>query len=368
MDELKFVRVENSKLIVSDDAGELHRVPVDDMLVSAIRQIARSGHQSKASPKEIQSLIRAGKSASEVASITGADLDDVERFEAPVVAEREFVLENALRVTLVLNPADSHANFSSFGAVIQDHLDELHAADIAWTAWKDEALGWIISLAFTSRDVAHHALWLFDHKKNVLTPHNNDATSLSKQGTVGDRLIPKLRAVDVANSADRFDSGAFASIDASPTLSPVEDTHREEIVPDNDAFEEPLEEFERRQIIEERAVSREDASVDYGQTADLLDALRKRRGERDSQPQPTIAVTDPPVAPEFDTDVIPAGRLNPTQPLDEGYPQPAAVEDVQGQDEASPNDSGKVGAKRGRQGMPSWDDILFGTKSDEDPF
>lgn len=359
MQELKFVRTEDGSLVVTDDVGEFYKVLVDDAVLSGIRHIARGDQQSKASPKEIQALIRTGKSTVEVAELTGASLEDVERFAAPVLDEREFILENALRVTVVTNPADSHTHSTSFGAAMAERLDGLSAQGIAWSAWKDDIDGWLIAVDFTSREVAHHALWSFDHRKNVLTPKNADATSLSKQGEVGDRLIPKLRAVEVQENSERFDSGAFRPEVATSTIDPVHEEHHEEVELAPEAFDSPEEDLARRQHIEERAVAREEEPVDFGQTADLLDALRRRRGERDSQPQPVLSTIDagltpPPAhAPAMETPA-PAATSEPeieaTQPLD-----------------LDANDSGKVGNKRGRQGMPSWDDILFGTRSEEDP-
>jgi len=356
MQDLKFVRIENDCLVVADDLGELYSVAVDDAVLSGIRQVAKGDHQSKVSPALIQSLIRAGKSATEVAAETGADPADVERFEAPVIAEREFVLENAQAVTVVTNPADSHTNATTFGAAMTERLAALSASATRWSAWRDPQLGWMIGLEFSSHDVAHHAQWLFDHKKRVLEPHNADAKSLSKQGDVGDRLIPKLRAVENTGAQERFDSGAFQPQPNHPTeadtavLAPAErDLASDTGVNEHPAaFTEPLDEQERREIIESRAVTREQTPVDFGETADLLEALRKRRGERDSQPQPRLDAEPEPLEPAA------------TQPLASIETLPDRADQAETTDEQP--------ARRGRQSVPSWDDILFGTRSDEDPF
>lgn len=351
MQELKFVRTENGTLIVTDEVGEFYQVVVDDAVLSGIRQLARGEQPSKASPKEIQSLIRAGKSAPEVAELTGAELADVERFEVPVVAERQFILENALRVTVVTDHTENHTNATTFGAAMHTRLEGLSAQRIAWSAWRDEEDGWLVSCEFSSHDVNHLAVWSFDHKKSVLAPHNEDATTLSKQGVVGDRLIPKLRAVEVPVNSERFDSGAFRPNLGSPTpvdTEVVEPLQHEHIEVSESAFESPEEESARRFSVEELAVTRDEAPVDFGQTADLLDALRRRRGERDSGPQPVLPVAE--AADEVLATAEDVNDLGATQPLS-----------------SDANDSGKIGGKRGRQGVPSWDDILFGTRSDEDP-
>lgn len=356
MQDLKFVRVENGRLVVSDDVGELYGVVVDDAVLSGIRQVSRGDHQSKVAPARIQGLIRAGKSAQEVAAETGADPEDIERFAAPVLAEREYVLETAHRVTVVTNPADSHGNSTTFGAAMDERLAQLAATGVSWSAWRDEHAGWMVSVDFQSRDVAHHALWLFDHKRHVLEPHNADAKSLSKQGDVGDRLIPKLRAVENTGAQERFDSGAFQAPPVTPTEADTAVLRDpEELVPTGSGMDahpasyvEPLAEQERREGIEARAVTREEQPVDFGETADLLEALRKRRGERDSQPQP---------------------RLEPAKVvIDAEHTQPLAPVEALPQQNSSSEATDEQPVRRGRQSVPSWDDILFGTRSDEDPF
>jgi hypothetical protein len=359
MQELKFVRTEEGSLVVADEVGELYKVIVDDAVLSGIRHLARGDQHSKASPKAIQALIRAGKSTAEVAALTGADLSDVERFEVPVIAEREFILENALRVSVVADQSDAHGSLTTFGAAMHQRFESLGAHSVAWAAWRDEVDGWLIAADFTSHDVAHHALWKFDHKKSVLAPHNEDATTLSKQGVIGDRLIPKLRAVETVESNERFDSGAFR-----PDIQPSTTVDTEVIEPEmleyvdvaEELFDSPDEQNARRTSIEELAVTRDDEPVDFGQTADLLDALRRRRGQRDSGPQPVVS-SAPDVAPTLSA--TPEASAVTTDRADD----PAETQPL----EADANDSGKLGNRRGRQGVPSWDDILFGTRSDEDP-
>ncbi|MDO5683711.1 MAG: septation protein SepH, partial [Propionibacteriaceae bacterium] len=47
-------------------------------------------------PREIQARIRAGESLEEVARLSGASADRIERFATPVLAEREYVTGVAL--------------------------------------------------------------------------------------------------------------------------------------------------------------------------------------------------------------------------------------------------------------------------------
>ncbi len=392
MDELRVVRREDQSLIVANDAGEEYRLIVDSSVLAELRHLARqAGGRARVNPREIQSLVRAGKSHDEISRLTGADESDIERYEEPVLAERRFILQSAQGVAVRTSPSEDGEE--QFGAVIAERLIGLSATGVEWTSWRDEEAGWMIGLDFDSHDVSHHAVWSFEHRKGVLSPVTPDAVTLSKQGDVGDRLIPKLRAVDAADSRDRFDSGAF---DHEQLLSAEEEQPESDPEVDDDtvpagslsaATEAALraghpstgsipvvnhdDEFARRREIDQRAISTpEDERPDLGQTADLLDALRRRRGAREephpgdersdrddeaAPPQPVqLRGVDQPVeASESETverrDERPSEEQKPEAPK----PEPRAPE------------QGRRG--KGRTSIPSWDDILFGTRSEEDP-
>ncbi|UOQ58618.1 septation protein SepH [Leucobacter allii] len=408
MDELRFVRREDLSLIVADDAGEEHRLVVDDAVLSELRHLSRRERDaSKVRPREIQALIRAGKSRAQVAEATGLEEADIERYEEPVLAERRYILERAHAVPV---RTDAEADEDQrFGAVIAERLIALGADTSEWSSWKDEETGWMISLEFISHDVAHQAIWAFEHRKSALSPVNSDAVSLSKQGDVGDRLIPKLRAVDNASETGRFDSGAFdtsqlpiqrgdagdpAAVDSAPVASP-------EAEPEVQAEPvDPQAEYARRREIDQRAIKTvEHEPEDLSQTADLLDALRKRRGERDrsrgaqqtTAASETDAVTGSPAAAGEaseaappDPDAGPPEASTPAAPRSiwqgagvsrersvEAAPAPpapvAAAPEPGDAERGQAAPSPERAAKKGRASIPSWDDILFGTRSDEDP-
>ncbi|MEV8338925.1 septation protein SepH [Leucobacter sp. NPDC077196] len=415
MDELRFVRRDDRSLIVANDAGDEFRFVVDDAALSELRHLGRRERlPGKVGPREIQALIRAGKTRAQVASETGLDDVDIERYEEPVLAERRYILERAHAVP-VRTEAQDDGN-QQFGAVISERLSTLGSDTNEWSSWRDEERGWMVSLEFISRDVAHRAVWTFDHRKGVLSPINPDAVNLSKQGDVGDRLIPKLRAVDTAERSGRFDSGAFDAdglpsgvsederADADPALEPAEDP--------NAPLSDPNAEFARRREIDQRAISSDaEAPADLSQTADLLDALRKRRGERDQgkrhdggtgselQPQEldlaALEIDDADDAAESGSareapSPERAGRApQPQNAAPEAPPAPRSIWSTAGVSGAArgsgspaaerqepaqgpPEPTGVApdserSSKKGRASIPSWDDILFGTRSDEDP-
>ena len=408
MDELRFVRRDDRSLIVANDAGDEFRFIVDDAALSELRHLARREREpGKAGPREIQALIRAGKTRAEVASETGLEDADIERYEEPVLAERRYILERAHAVPVRTEAHDG--SDERFGAVIAERLAALGSETNEWVAWRDEERGWMVSLEFTSHDVGHRAVWTFEHRKGVLSPINPDAVNLSKQGDVGERLIPKLRAVDSSERSGRFDSAAFDT-DGLPNEQVDEGQAAPESTQGEEGAEasqhpltDPNAEFARRREIDQRAISSDaEAPADLSQTADLLDALRKRRGERD-QGKRQEAVDTPLQPQELDLaalsdsdDADSAGSRSTGDALPEGaHPsfanaaptdqpsaprsiwssagvtgtRPSAPAAVPEGPEPSPEapEALERTPKKGRASIPSWDDILFGTRSDEDP-
>ncbi|QYM76153.1 septation protein SepH [Leucobacter luti] len=425
MDELRFVRREDQTLIVANDADQEFRLVVDDAVLSELRALSRRERDtSKVRPREIQALIRAGKTRAEIVAQTGLDESDIERYEEPVLAERRYVLERAHAVPV---RAEAHADSDQrFGSVIQERLISLGADASEWSSWRDEETGWMIGLEFISHDVAHRAVWAFEHRKGALSPITPDAVNLSKQGEVGDRLIPKLRAVDTADGATRFDSGAFdanevaSAVAEAPTVeladasSPAAQDSPSDAV--QDATPESVEaDYERRREIDQRAIKTSEAlPVDLSQTADLLDALRRRRGERDEANRAAalaeVAETAAPETPGADVggeaqlelpeptpppseararsiwgasgvsgsapprgsrSEAPAAPANATKPLPKAPRSPAeslaAAPNSEAPAPEKAEDTQEKLPKKGRASIPSWDDILFGTRSDEDP-
>ena len=330
MQDLRIVSVEDGSLMLVADDGSRFRLAIDETLHARVRQsVPDSGTGRKLSPKEIQAHIRAGLSSIEVARITGSSIEYIERFEGPVLAERAFVIDSALAVPVHTAGDDPLAAARTFGSAIIERLREVDGADERWASWK-EPTGWVVGLSFTANEVEHDARWQFDPRKHTLSPVNAEAIRLSQQGAAPEPLIPRLRAVAPSTSdeptpvttRERFDSDAFrvdpASIaEATPSIAPMG-----------------------------MRSAPEDDDIAGNRTADLLEALRRRRGERESvmvddldvrgqHATGTVRLLDVPIGDDDD-----AGTARQTGPIPRG--------------------------KKARPAMPSWDEIVFGTRPDED--
>lgn len=345
MEQLKVIGTEDDVLVLATESGERFSLAIDDVLRIELRRARRDRERDteavRPSPREIQSHIRAGLSAQEVAELLGARVEDVARFEGPVLAEREHVVGQALAVPVLLGAELDPDVHPTFGGAVRVKLAEAGASGERWTSWK-EATGWVVKLEFASNDVDHDARWGFDPRRSTLSPLNADAIQLSRQGSLPEGLIPRLRALDAAPAKDdtRFDSGAFG-----PRRLPEADM-------DTPELHEPV-----APAVAQAAIKRADpTSVTSSETADLLEALRRRRGQREPLPgaeEVTPARSHAPVA-LFDA-------------LEPGYDE-TSIDRVDG---AGPGNGEQgtlaetAGRRKGRTSMPSWDQIVFGARTEE---
>ena len=98
--------LDGRSLIVTTDDGEELQIAADDRLRAAIRgDRPRLGQleiemKTSLSPRDIQTRIRAGESLEDVTRLAGIPLDRVERFAAPVLAEREHIAAVAMSASV----------------------------------------------------------------------------------------------------------------------------------------------------------------------------------------------------------------------------------------------------------------------------
>lgn len=323
---MKVVDVDGLVLIVSNEEGVEYRVNVDEATLRRLRHSHSSHEGPKVSPREIQSQLRAGLSPEEVSALTGATAEQIERYEGPVLAEKEFIISSAQTVpTQHQFESETGSISSEFGSLIRHRLLELAASSERWATWREESGNWVIKLEFSASDIEHDARWSFDPKKRTLQAINSDAATLSQRGELSTGLIPKLRAVNT---------------DAIAETVIVE--RIEEVVVENE------DEFPN--------------NTGASPTADLLEALRKRRTERDSTPEwlkDDVASS----VEQREGDSASARITGDTLNIDDTI---SFTEPFTDHDSEPAHDSKQVG-KKGRTSLPSWDDIVFGTRSDDDP-
>lgn len=374
MQELRFVGLEDEWLIATNDNGDRFRLRADDSLREALRPRPTSRPEGpRVPPRQIQQLIRAGRTVDEVVELTGADAETVSRFEGPILAERGYIVDQARSVTVriqsQIDPLSRDG--ATFGSTIDDRLEQLGATDISWDAWKDPETGWHIGLNFVTEDVARNALWAFDARSHTLRPASPAAITLSQQGEPTSLVGPHLRAVK------RDPTDRVIPIDDFDEIS---DGHAPSDAPDLTTHEtaDLLEALRRRRGERQHSTYDEEAELGLDETAESsygsnsTDDDSAMRVTPFARPQIAEDIGESDVAAEPAPDSSPPATSafsNGTTSSDETPHQvPLESLEVERQSEvAARGQLTKQGRKRsGRPSMPSWDEIVFGTKSDDE--
>lgn len=319
-------------VVVATEAGEQFLLPITEELRLAVRH-ARVAVQQRAeaktdapamSPKEIQRRIRAGLNAGELAELSHMPVALLEKYEAPVLAERSYVAEMA-RATRIGRDNGSPL----LGELVTDRLAGrgVDVDALVWDAWRVEGEPWQVCVDFSIDGRTSRALWTFDHTVRSLTAQDDEARWLTETELL-DVPIPQRHLTSVRA---RNEGGNVRPLHESRPVVPVADppTATEALLSDLDG---------RRGTRD--PVPLEDSDDDDPGFEGFGPATKAREAEVGFDSRPPRSMPHP----------AGSGRDRP----DENVPadEPAAT--------AGP----KKPVKKGRASVPSWDEIVFGAKSD----
>jgi hypothetical protein len=143
------------------------------------------------SPRDIQQRIRAGESLEELVTASGMDPERVERFAAPVLAEREHMALTALSGS-VRRRGESSGHRPLRTVVAERLLGQgVDADEVTWDAWKREDGQWQVSADFELLESERHAEFRFDPQGRFSLAEDDDARWLA-----GERPSPVAAVVD----------------------------------------------------------------------------------------------------------------------------------------------------------------------------
>jgi hypothetical protein len=213
MTDLRLVALtpDRSHLVLEDDTGEQFRVPVDERLANALRTPRSStgpkpgqleiALESQLTPREIQARIRAGRSIDEVSTAAGMAVERVERYAAPVLAEREHVADQA---KLALARRASGGSAPRLGDLVEARLAQtgVSSGSESWDAWRGDDDRWTVVLRYHAGDRDRVAEWTFDPRGRVLSAGNDEARwlvdeSAPERAEDGSPVVPVRRLTSV---------------------------------------------------------------------------------------------------------------------------------------------------------------------------
>ena len=311
-------RDQDTLLLVSTD-GERFSLHVDEALLKTLKDKKLNDAPGvELTPREIQDAIRAGKTIVELAESSGSSLTFIERFAHPVLEELGHMIDLAKSIRIEM-PADrfNEVTKKTFGEIVEGKLRSAGAKEVAWSAKRGENSVWEISVGFETEGNVGGATWTFDPRNYLLTPETGSAQSLSNPIAVFDTPVPTKRAqpeqpVETVVTEDKLQAFRKRREEAAPVV---------EVVPEPEPLPEPEPELEPVfEIVE-------------------------------PEPEPVIELTSVQV-----TEVI---------PVDIGEESQAEDEEPVVEVEEQPVHKDTSAPKKARAPMPSWDEIVRGTQTDE---
>lgn len=188
MRRVRFVALseDGQALILADEVGRLLALPIDDR-VSNVLHVERSAVPTLTvagsatdpvptlSPRDIQSRIRSGESADDVARIAAVPVDRVLRYAGPVLQERAMLAQHARRTRLRNSDKGAPLGDVVSGRLAQHGID---AEKISWDAYRREDGTWRVIATWPSGKATAQAVWVLDKARQHVTPHDDMAQYL----------------------------------------------------------------------------------------------------------------------------------------------------------------------------------------------
>jgi hypothetical protein len=345
MQDIRLVGNDGEYLNLETQDGDKFRLVLDETLRSAVKRDSSVQLDSiSISPREIQDAVRAGATAEEVSAKYSVPLDYVEKFALTVVDEIGHIIASAQSVRIAI-AADrySHATQLEFGEVVSDRISIAGGDNISWSACKHEGSPWQVTVSYEISGSPEAAKWAFDQRKLILSPENDVAVKYSAGDHESSVSTPKLRPIEPATENTQVIDLPLVTADqpvvTPPTLHAVS----------------AIEELTKSSLEAVEALADEmttDSPQPLSATADLLEALRRKRAETAKSSSAIEAPAEKgeaagPSKVEAQPSAVPAAD-SPVAPVEELEPTPITPS-----------------TKKGRPSMPSWDEIVFGTKTED---
>ena len=394
MEDLRLIGVQEDgeHLLLSGPDGEHYRLVLDDALRAAARrdrpglgqlQIQMEGGMR---PREVQSLIRAGATAEEVAERAGWTVEKVRRYEVPIIAERVHIAEQARLVRVRTRGGSGAAGAGGSAApTLQGRVAQrmrergVDPDRNVWDSWRAvEERHWTVVLTFAAGGRQRQAVWTYDPVLRTVEPAEDEARWLSADEPAAVGPLPPVPA----RASSVYDVEAEGGVGASPRRPGATSSPEEE----------PLDlmtAMRQRTTVGRRAGRRRSGSHEpvRREVAPALPLESERHLEEPAEPSAT-ELQVPYVDPE--PGIEPPGAESP--PLEHEWvePEPAVVEtvalepveesveesveqpleertdepDEERASEPTPLAKKAAARRKPRPSVPSWDDIMFGAKRD----
>lgn len=208
MRALRFTKLSDDGAFLQfrDSDGVEYQIEIDESIRDAVRQWKeRPKPQEQDSNQnltvaEIQSRIRSGITAEDLAQVTGIELSRIRKYEQPVLQERYFISEKARQTEI--RRARGSANFNELVEIRVANGGGI-VSSMRWDSWRRDDGRWNIALSFMGKKGESEAHWVFDSAVSTIAPLNDVARWLldtPEEFIEDEKPTPRLVAVPQTES------------------------------------------------------------------------------------------------------------------------------------------------------------------------
>ena len=233
---------DGSAIELTDQSGAKFSLPITENLKSALTQpklisVAPIDERPSFGVKEIQARLRAGESMGSISRTTDWAVEKIEKFSGPILQERAYVIETALK-SFLRREASSPTLGEATDVQLSSHGVDMEAVE--WNTHRNIDGTWNVVVQYPNIDGTAEANWNFELGNRILTAKDD-----SSRWIAGDakESRPRTATHGFINSVDPTPFAPTTPPPPAPRLVAVREeiTVTEIVEEDEEYFAEELE-------------------------------------------------------------------------------------------------------------------------------
>ena len=168
---------DGSTLELADDEGNGYSLRINENLKSLVNaprlsSVSPIDERPSFSVKDIQNRLRSGESMDAISRSTDWPIEKIEKFAGPILQERAFVIETALKTKI-----SKEENSLTLAEITNKQLSE-HGAnldEVEWNTHRNLDGSWNLVILYPSRSGISQANWNFDLTNRTFEPVDDAA-------------------------------------------------------------------------------------------------------------------------------------------------------------------------------------------------
>lgn len=233
---------DGSAIELTDASGAKFSLPITENLKTALTQprlvsVTPVDERPTFGVKEIQARLRAGESMGSISRTTDWSVEKIEKFSGPILQERAYVIETALKSYLrreASSPTLTEATFIQ----LSNHGVDMEAVE--WNTHRNIDGTWNVVVQYPNIDGTAEANWNFELGNRILTAKDDSARWIAGDAK---EARPKTATHGFINSVDPTPFAPTTPPPPAPRLVAVREeiTVTEIVEEDEEYFAEELE-------------------------------------------------------------------------------------------------------------------------------